>query len=339
MADRRGFDLRAGAYKAGGFHRQAGNICTVGPIWTQRVASASRNWQAIAFGNPLGTPKGIFVACGGSTNGAAMFSTNSGQTWNNATTPPTFAGGLPVTAQCLKYGNGVWVAVNGGGGANCSVTSDGDNWTNGISIPISASIQSLIFDGTVFIAFCSGDSHCFTSPDGVTWTQRNMPANDSWTVGGFDGSGLVICIAQSGNVAKSLNHGASWTAALGTTPSAISISGAVPFGNGTFVGIPNSAGSQLFYSNDSAASWHLSNVISGVLVGYCDAKFLQSLFVVVDTGGQHTAKGTDGINYSASGLLPAGPTGAWCFDGDGLGNYAAVVSVGSGTTVCASGVC
>lgn len=312
--------------------RRGAHICSAGPVWTARNASTSRNWQAIAYGSTR------FVAGGGILNGAAMFSINNGVSWIDASIPPVFAGALPITAQCLKFGASTFVCANGGFSNNCATSPDGDVWTSGITIPVTgSSVVSLFYDGTNFIALCAGDNHCFTSPTGVVWTSRIMPSSDSWQVCGTNGI-ITIALAQSGATAISSDNGVTWVAGA-ALPAGISIYCSVSYGNGVFVAAPLAAGTQLFKSSNPAVSWSLSNVAPGGLQTYTDAQFLQGLFIVVNQGGQNVIKGTDGINYAASGLLPINAGAIWSFAGDKLGHYAAVGSISSGTLITASGIC
>lgn len=310
------------------------HICTGGPVWTQRVASAAQIWNAIAYGS------GRYVAGGGPPDGGAasvMFSVNDGHSWNNATVPPVFSGDNPIGPQCMAYGNGIFVCANGGGSNNCATSLDGSVWASGIAIPVGASIQSVFFDGANFIALLVGDPHCFTSPDGMTWTQRNMPGTDTWTVGGH-GGGVTVALAQSGHTAISTNHGASWVSG-GDLPETVSIYAGVPYGNGVFVALPTTSGTQSFYSDDLGATWQLSNVMSLSHVDFSDAGFYQDAFLLIDKTGQNNFKSTNGIDFTASGVLPASSATSWAFASDGDGQYAAVGAVSEGGTVEASGTC
>lgn len=311
------------------------HVCVGGPVWTQRAASSSRVWNAIAYG------AGKFVAGGGASGagtGAAsvMFSTDDGHTWTDAATAPIFSGTGLVKTQMMAYGNGMFVCANGGGVNNCATSTDGSHWTSGINIP-NGSVQSIFFDGTNFIAVCGASSECCTSPDGVTWTSRTMP-HDSWAVGGT-GGGVTVILAGSGNTAISIDHGASWVAG-GTAPVGVGIYGSASYGNGVFVAVPTGVSQRCLYSLDMGATWHLSNIMTlSMIIEFGDVGFYQGAFLVVDKTGQTVCSSTDGISYTTANLLPVSVATSWAFTSNGDGKYAAVGAVSAAGTVEASGEC
>lgn len=311
------------------------HVCVGGPVWTQRAASASKIWNAIAYG------AGRFVAGGGPPGvpgASVMFSTDNGHTWTDALVPPVFAGVGLILPQMMTYGNGVFVCANGGGGDNCSVSSDGSTWSNGINIP-SGTVTSVFFDGTNFIAICgAGSPVCCTSPDGVTWTSRAMPQADTWLTGGH-GGGVVVALAGSGHTAISTDHGVSWVPG-GNTLVGPAIYGSVPYGNGVFVAAQSGVSQRCLYSPDLGATWLLSNVMTlSMILEFSDVGFYQGAFLVLDKTGQSNFSGTDGIDFVAANPLPVSSATSWTYASNGDGKYAAVGSVSVGGTIEASGEC
>lgn len=93
------------------------------------------------------------------------------------------------------------------------------------SLPVS--ISGIVWSGANFVAdlVASGPA-VYTSPDGVTWTGRTMPSAGVWKVCSAGGGVLIACAQGGTAVAKSTDHGVTWSL-LTTIPSAATAS-AVP---------------------------------------------------------------------------------------------------------------
>jgi hypothetical protein len=88
----------------------------------------------------------------------------------------------------VAYGNGTYVAVSRTSSNIAATSSDGVTWTKR-TLPFVANWNGICYGATsaLFVAVCSditttggtqiGSRFCATSPDGITWTRRAMPAN------------------------------------------------------------------------------------------------------------------------------------------------------------------
>jgi hypothetical protein len=137
--------------------------------------------------------------------------------------------GSAGTVATMAYGGGRYVLISAGNTATSKYSTDGTTWTNGGSLPSLAtggSWTDMCWNGSVFFAVAYNPSTptntAATSPDGVTWTTRTLPAGTgdyryySCCAGG---STLVTVqylnngISNNSLAAKSTDNGATWTSA------------------------------------------------------------------------------------------------------------------------------
>jgi hypothetical protein len=118
----------------------------------------------------------------------------------------------------IAYGNGVWVAV-------------------------AASI--------------AGGTSVYSSPNGITWTQRTAAQTNNWA-GVAYGNGWFVAVSINGSsrVMRS-QDGISWAAA-----SAAEANGwrSVSYGNGKFIAVSNTGSNRAMISSDDGATWTPSNI-------------------------------------------------------------------------------
>ncbi len=132
-----------------------------GITWTKRATPApdSWNWLGIAYG------AGIYVAV--SING--MMTSPDGITW-------TTQGPL---ANAVTYAAGLFVAVRN---ATCYSSADGINWTQRTTPD--KQWTAITYGGGLFVAVANGGtaagSRSMSSPDGITWTAVETPADNEW---------------------------------------------------------------------------------------------------------------------------------------------------------------
>lgn len=75
---------------------------------------------------------------------------------------------------------------------------------------VNYNIQDVAWNGSVFCAVAYGTAVAFTSPDGVTWTQRTLPVSTNWQAIAWNGN--VFCaIAYNTNIAATSPDGITWT--------------------------------------------------------------------------------------------------------------------------------
>lgn len=150
-------------------------------------------------------PTGIFTAVG--TN-VCCFSEDDGLTWTSGTMPTGDWKGVATN------GLGLWVAVGHNG--ITAVSNDGKTFTSSTTIgtlefnDISYS-QNLNLFATV--ARLGTTNQVRTSPDGVTWTTRNIGTNQGWTSITNDSNLFVTVNSIGGSLLRyaTSTDGITWT--------------------------------------------------------------------------------------------------------------------------------
>jgi photosystem II stability/assembly factor-like uncharacterized protein len=139
------------------------------------------------------------VTAGGSASTSAIFTVI-----NDSTTPGiawrTRRMGSPRGA--LAFGAGKFVAAGG----SIRTSSDLLVWTDRVGI---ASEEDVAWDGRLFVSV-GGSLTVSTSPDGLAWTPRALPAGVD-SLGAVVGSGSKwVAVGRNGSIASS-SDGATWT--------------------------------------------------------------------------------------------------------------------------------
>jgi hypothetical protein len=167
-----------------------------GITWTSRSSAADNLWQSVTYGN------GLFVAVAQSGTGNNVMTSSDGITW---TSRSSAADNL---WQSVTYGNGLFVAVAQSGTGNRVMTSsDGITWTSRSSAADNL-WQSVTYGNGLFVAVAQNPgrstppssgtgNRVMTSPDGITWTARNLAVNNDWKRITY-GNGLFVAVANSG---------------------------------------------------------------------------------------------------------------------------------------------
>jgi hypothetical protein len=133
-------------------------------LYVKNVNSDGAAWKFISYANSV-------LVAGGQTsaNDNIAFSTNDGLTWTNS----GVASGLSIIG--LAHDGTRFVALSAGG---VPVTStNGTNWTVQTTIASGgAQFGSMVWGNGVFVAcpYSGTTGVCYTSTDGVTWTQRSI---------------------------------------------------------------------------------------------------------------------------------------------------------------------
>lgn len=107
---------------------------------------------------------------------------------------------------------------------------DGVTWTQRQfpSMPVNAGPNSMIWDGSKFVAPMYGDSSVYTSSDGTSWTRYSL--SNSYASIAY-GNGKYVMSAESGKFAYSTN-GTTWTESTMTWPDTNTRT--VSYGDGVF---------------------------------------------------------------------------------------------------------
>ena len=312
----------------------SGYVCVDGPTWYPINAPVAATYQALAW-NPGAD---VLMAAGkaNGSNGVAMVrSTDFGLTWTTVASPPVFAGPNPVYPKCMAFGNGVFVCV--GSTLDVATSSDGITWA--VTGRIQTDHTRLYFGGGLFVLVAANDQHVITSPDGVNWTQRALPAVDTAWTGAAFANGLHMLISNTACITSP--DTVTWIAGGSLTHSAGGSFANPAYGAGVWV-MPLGALAQfLMYSSDNGATWHQSNAYSGVTLTapWVDVRFYGGLFYAIDGTGAKCVKSADGITWTTASPMPVAASKIWSYISDGAGRYAACGATGGPDTLLAYGVC
>ncbi len=101
------------------------------------------------------------------------------------------------------------------------------------TLPASANWQAVVYGNEVFVAMVSNSNVAATSTDGITWTERTLPASTNWVSVTY-GNGMFVAVASNSNIAATSPNGITWTQR--TLPASVNWY-SVTYGNGTFVAV------------------------------------------------------------------------------------------------------
>ena len=160
----------------------------------------------VSYRPQLAYGAGTFVVAGKAQGAAAAqlaYSTD-GRQWREASFPT----GVPQT-QAVDYGAGQFVAVGDSGTVMRSV--NGIEWTFA-TVPGAPHFSSLAFDGTIWLAVAQNASgyseRLWTSPDAVTWTQRELLGMQTFDL--FAIGATAYAAGWYGGLKFSTDHGLTW---------------------------------------------------------------------------------------------------------------------------------
>ncbi len=178
---------------------------------------------------------------------------------------------------------------------------------------IAKPLSELVFGNGQFVA--AGDKgDIFTSPDGVTWTQRTSPTTSAIYDLAY-GNGLYVAVGFLGKIFTSPD-GVTWTARTSGTPSDLY---GVTFGAGGFVAVGSSgrvatspdgitwtartiSGSPYFYGVTFGAGLYVARVWSGIMTSpdgitwtAATVPLNSGLYSIVYGGGKFVAVGASGV--------------------------------------------
>jgi hypothetical protein len=196
---------------------QAANS-TNGTSWTARTLATSVDLRALAT-NGSGAVVGVPF---GSTS--LQYSTNSGDSWSNVTTPSGNWFDVAYMGSATT-----WVAV-GNGGTLMSSTAPGTTWTNRAS-GTGQSLRGVAAIAGQFVV--AGDTGTIlTSPDGITWTARTSGTTQN--LSGVAGSGALWAVVGNAGTILTSPDGITWTARTSGTTQNLN---RVAYGNSRFVAV------------------------------------------------------------------------------------------------------
>jgi hypothetical protein len=206
------------------------------------------------------------------------------ENWRDVTlTDGPASGNFPTVA----FGAGVWVLIWEDASNIYAVVYDGLAGVAEYVVKNSPAVSpgKLFFDGTNFVLMCdkiSGESVvCYTSPDGITWTERTTQAADVYEINQI-GTKLVALAFSSANnrVITSDNNGVTW-AATDLTPTSPLYKPTASASNGSLMIWADQDESLIRISSDGT-TWQDCTISGGTLNGSYNAVWDGEHFVVFD---------------------------------------------------------
>jgi len=302
-----------------------------GVTWTKRHSGVVDTLLNVTYGD------GTFVAIGYSSDGGTILTSPDGVTWTKRHYP-----GIINELDYIIYGHGTFVAVGYGGPHDSTIfvtSHDGATWTTSYSTDLQLASSLNYVNGT-FEAEVSGNYETvapngidvttqygvfiLTSPDGVTWTSRNVGTSGALPADITYGNGIFVALGGGGTIVTSPD-GIAWSSENSIINHSFD---GVTYGNGTFVAVGsgldaygNQNGGTLFTSPDGIA-WSSEN--SGNMKYLNGVTYGNGTFVVV--------------GYSTGGTILTSHDGvAWSSKNSGTTNSLNGVTYGNGTFVAVGG--
>jgi hypothetical protein len=234
----------------------------------------------------------------------------------------------PVSDIDMVASNGTTVAVMYVNGGLMRRTTDGYTWTN-----VSANVANIeaggcvLWSGSLFMAV-SGLGKCWTSPDGLTWTQRTtLPTTPNAYAIGY-GSGRWLIAASSGtSVWYSTDDGVTWNTGTATSYS-FGQRTQIPFGAGVFVLANYAAGaSAKVQTSPDGVTWTTRTVSTFTGQAY-NCVFGNGYFVYFGNNSASLGSiqtSSDGITWTQRSNEAACAYRGWSLNGD-FGRTAASIA-------------
>ncbi len=134
--------------------------------WAELPWAVNQNVRRTAFVDVAG---GLFVMA---TDGPLLFSDDRGDSWWEPTSVPSGCGHNIMFSGGIAFGNDT-ILVLGGDGLACRSTNGGQTFeATDLGVEVTS---DLLFDGTHFLAWSSGNLH--QSTDGETWSTTALSEN------------------------------------------------------------------------------------------------------------------------------------------------------------------
>lgn len=195
---------------------------------------------------------------------------------------------LPILQELnnAAFGNGTWVIVGNSGAVLTS--ADATDWVVG-GAGTSLNLKDVIFVNNMFVAV--GSTRCFTSPNGIDWTETasGLGGNDA---GIAFGDGLYVIAGTFGNLRYSTDL-INWTV---QDPGHTTHFYGIAFAAGRFVAVGNGG---TITQGAIGENWVTTNPVTTRLN---DVAFGNNMFVVSGHSGAILTS-SDGINWTDQGSI------------------------------------
>ena len=169
-------------------------------------------------------------------------------------------------------------------------------WSNN-SLPSSGAVA---WNGTVFCVVVSGTSIAYTSPDGITWTQRTLPSSSQWNSIAWNGTVFCAISSTSGTVAATSPDGITWTAR--TLPTS-QVWNSIAW-NGTLFAVVGGSASTVAATSPDGITWTNRTITSG---NWSLVIWNGTVFLAIGSGTT-AATSPDGITWTTRTLIYSLPS-------------------------------
>jgi hypothetical protein len=195
---------------------------------------------------------------------------------------------------------------------------------------MSAGWYALAFGNGTFVAVSYGNAIAATSTDGITWTQRTLPANTTWSNIAY-GGGTFVAVAYNTAIAATSADGITWTQR--TLPMSAGWYG-IAYGNGVFVAVAN--GGTIAATSADGITWTHRTLPANANwygIAYGDGTFVATVYnysaiaATITLSGQSDFANVSGATSST--LALTGLTNA----ADHLDRFRVVVSAANASSV------
>lgn len=255
---------------------------------------------------------------------AGSIASQVGKSWTNRETlsPNRWRASTPKST--LVVNNKFWVFGNSAQmfGTSVSFSDDGTTWTyvNQLSKAFLSSSPvptSLFWTGSQYVIF-GRTNKCFTSPDGINWTERttNLPG---FLVLAVAGNGTTfVAIGELGSLATSTD-GVTWTTSTGLSSTtwgtrvglSLAWSGSVFVAGGVGGGCATSSNGMTWTYQASWGSVTGDQAMDSVV--WIGTRFVAACRDSVSTAAK-VATSTDGVTWTLRATINTGSTAAWSYE-------------------------
>lgn len=153
--------------------------------------------------------------------------------------------------------------------------------------------SQIVYGGGLFVALAAGSTSYATSPDGITWTPRNT-LPVAGTYRIMYGGGLFVVLLQGSTNVYTSPDGVTWTTRTGVLPVTANWTG-MAYGGGMFVAVSQSLAG---VSSPDGVTWTSRPMPGGGGSNYIAVAYGGSQFVAVNNTGGGTATSPDGMNWT-----------------------------------------
>jgi hypothetical protein len=252
-----------------------------GKDWTAQTDIQSKLWSDVCY-----SPK-LKLVCAVSLDGAVA--TSDGKTWTAQT--PSAANQWSGIAWSPKLG--IFCAVGQSGVQRVMTSDNGEDWTGHTFS--AAGLRRVCWspDLEIFVATVNSN-RCYTSPDGIVWTQQNLPASNGWTDIAWSPKLNLFAMINQGTLAILTSpEGINWTSqtASGIASGTAGICWSPE--KGIFCVVGNSAS----VTSDNGIDWDVQTIPAYIWTDVCWSP-ANGLFAAVARNSNKAASSPNAIDWT-----------------------------------------